>query len=489
MAKVPGVETLEQRRPVIGAGAAPVPGNSGAALSGLASQIAELVEAKEVAKRKGDLADAEIEIQRGFQDMLDEADALPDHEYGTIHNAYSKQREKLREGILSRFDNEEDKQAIERAFEVRSITADSQIGKTEDRKYVAFETGRRTNALQTTMGVIANPNSAPDARLAAEDAYLNMLDAQRGTVIDDAEYARLRAGFLGEVSFEEGKQLAEADPDALVTMLGDPEAFGELSPQQRARLEKLAEIRSKEVDKQELVLEADELWLQSDGDYATAMQKVGGIADTEKRLAMESRMNTLKAQDNAMQSETQSRVREGMMEVVVQGKGMASMPSDLIADADVFTLEYIRDEIRQRELHAQRMSTLSAQEKAALKQQSDISGDFVDSIAATEPELYLSGPAVWRQEDPELYAEYMRMTPEKRSALMVDISERKARGGTADAIDATFKDLVRAIPQFGPENMRGEDFDGVSESRGKAAREEKAVVSALRRYAREYSEA
>jgi hypothetical protein len=263
--------------------------------------------------------------------------------------------------------------------------------------------------------------------------------------------------------------------------------YSEVAPAQREKVESAIEMQGREA---KAIGKADDFWGASDGDYDKAILKARAITDPKERLAVEERLATLKAQDTAADNATQERVKEELLDHVLSGGGMSNAPQAALREADAFTRDFIEGEIYSRRERAQRMATLSAQERAALKEASAISKDFIAGYAALAPESYMAGPAEWKASAPELYSEWQNMTDANKQDIVTDIAKRKASGGTFNEADKVFKDLIAQVPILGPENMKGSDFDKGSKGKGtkrKPTDEEKAVRGSLLRQAQEHA--
>jgi hypothetical protein len=207
------------------------------------------------------------------------------------------------------------------------------------------------------------------------------------------------------------------------------------------------------------------------------------VTDPRERAELEARINTLKTQGDAAQSaRDESDLREGMG-FVVTGQ---PLPAEYRRRVSPLVLDRIQTEQRTRALWEQQMATSSAEQKAALKQASQLSLDYLKVMGVTPGwrEVYMSGPDNWPD---EVKAEYERLSPEHKADIEIDIATKKAAGGTVNAADAIIADVVRGIPVFGPPEMRGKDFSLTSKSTGKTLEEERAVLASIRRQAEDYS--
>lgn len=254
--------------------------------------------------------------------------------------------------------------------------------------------------------------------------------------------------------------------------------YGRILPEAREAAESALESKTLE---SRAITKADEFWAKSGGDYGAALNDAYGIQNPEERLAVEARLAQLKNQfDAAVAASDQAHLEKGM-DYVTRGE---AIPADLLRQASPLVRDRLQTEVRTRRLWEQQMATLSAEEKAALKEASNISKDYFKSLSAVDPELYLGGPSTWT---PEMLADWDQLQPEHKSDVLSDIATKRAAGGTFDASDKVLKDVIAQVPMLGPSNMKAKDFQGESKSKGAALKEEQAVRASLYRQAQEYA--
>ena len=230
---------------------------------------------------------------------------------------------------------------------------------------------------------------------------------------------------------------------------------------------------------------ADAIWVKAGGDYAKALEDVRKETDPRVREVLEGRIAVLKNQDEAATKATQAAVINDALMAITSGR---DVPQEVMRRADGPTRSFIQDELRQTRLQAQQMATLTAQEKAAMKEASNISKDYIKGFSALAPAEYLAGPSEWSGDLAETWA---TLTPEHKAEVYADIATKVASGQSYTATDKVFKDLIDQIPILGPENQKGVNYTtGSQGSPGKRTftPEEKAVRSSLYRQAQEHAQ-
>lgn len=333
---------------------------------------------------------------------------------------------------------------------------------------------------------LANDTSKPREILeASRDDYLALIERQYRLGIygkDDVE--RLKIG--AQKAYDQGvSQRHLTNVDALVDAgrYGEAEqyfkaSYGEIDPAVRQKDEDALQAS---VMQGNAISKADDLWSGANGDYGAALTEAYKIQNPDERLAVESRLAQLKTQGDAAKSAADQALLEEGMGYIVEGR---SLPSDLLRRASPMVIDRLQTEQRTRAQWAQQMATLSAQERAAMREMSAVSKDYFKGFAALNPEAYLAPMTEWSADMLDVWGDLM---PEHKSEIMADIKTRQAKGGTFDAADKTFKDLTAQVGLVGPENMRGADFSGPSKSKGRALEEERVVQASLYRQAQEHA--
>lgn len=232
---------------------------------------------------------------------------------------------------------------------------------------------------------------------------------------------------------------------------------------------------------------ADDIWVKSGGDYAKALEEVRKVSNPRDREVLEGRIATLKNQDDAATKATQDAVINDALMAITSGQ---TVPAEVMRRADGRTRQFIADELRQKRLQDQQMATLTAQEKAAMKEASNISKEYLTSFGA-DPRMastYLEGPAAWKDTAPTMYDLYASLTPEHRAEMIADINTRRGAGETSTASDKVFADLIQSVPMLQPGNAKGMKYgDARTADDDKAATEEIAVRASLYRQAVNYA--
>lgn len=344
----------------------------------------------------------------------------------------------------------------------------------------------QTLKIGTDYETLAKDTSKPRELLEqSRDDYLALINRQVEAGIYNPEQAEsLRIG--ADNVFQAGvsqRHLANIDALADDGRAGEAEAYfkanyAEISPEQRETTENALQAKSLE---SRAITKADQFWSDAGGDYGTAIAEAYKITNPDERLAVESRLAQLKNQGDAAKSAADQALLEEGMGFIVDGR---SFPSDLLRRASPMVIDRLQTEQRTRALWAQQMAAATAQEKAAIKQSSEMSRDYFKGFAALNPEAYLAPMTEW---SPDMLEVWGQLMPEHKSEIMADIQTRQAKGGTFDAADKTFKDLTAQVGLVGPENMRGADFSGPSKSKGRALEEEKVVQASLYRQAQEHA--
>lgn len=328
-----------------------------------------------------------------------------------------------------------------------------------------------------------DPSKPRELLDAAKADYLALIDRQERAGIytpDVAEAARIAAGevYQGGVTT---RHLTNMDAMLDAGRYGEAEEYfkvnyGEISPAERAKAEEVLETKKQEGM---AVATADKLF--ADGDYAAAIAEAAKITNADERLAVEARLATLKNQAEAAREATDQKSLEAGMEYITTGR---PIPASVMRAASPKVRDMLQTEQRTRRMWDQQMATLNAEQKAAIKEASNISKDYLKGFAALAPEQYMAGPANWGE---DLKPVWDSLSPEHQAEILTDINTRAAGGSTFDAADKTFKDVIAQVPMLGPAKMRGEDFDAASKSTGAKLAEEQAVRASLYQQAQDHA--
>jgi hypothetical protein len=321
----------------------------------------------------------------------------------------------------------------------------------------------------------------------SRDDYLALIDRQQKAGIytpDVAEAARIAANEVYRAGVTT-RHLTNVDTMLDAGRYGEAEEYfkanyGEMDPAQREKAEQVLQTKTREGV---AIQTADKLWTESGNDYGAAIAEAYKIENPDERLAVETRLAQLKNQGDAAREATDKALLEEGMGYITKGQGL---PADLLRRASPLVVDRLQTEQRTRALWDQQMATSSAEQKAALKQISALSMDYLKIMAVNEGwrETYLSGPENWPE---EVKAEYDRLSPEHKGDIQLDIATKRAAGGTLNAVEAVAADVIKQIPMYGPAGMTGKDFSFKSDSTGEALEEERAVLASVYRQAADYS--
>jgi hypothetical protein len=379
--------------------------------------------------------------------------------------------------------------AMKRAFSAKSMELTETFGinmrdvtrrrQVEGVKAQTMRVGASYEALS------ADPSKPRELLDAARDDYMSLIDQQQRAGIftpDVAEAARIAAGevYQGGVTT---RHLTNLDNLVDAGRYGEAEAYlnandHEMNPAEAQKARDVFEVKQREGA---AVTTADKLWNDSGQSYEAAIAEAYKITNPDERLAVEGRLGQLKSQfDAGVQAADQKALDTGM-EYVTTGR---SIPASVMRDASPKVRDMLQSEQRSRSLWNQQMATLSAEERAAIKEASNISKDYLKGFAALAPAQYMSGPANWGE---DLKPIWDSLSAEHKGEILTDINTRAAGSQTFDATDKVFKDLVAQVPMLGPSNMKGKDFSGTSKSPINALAEEQAVRASLYQQAQDYA--
>lgn len=334
----------------------------------------------------------------------------------------------------------------------------------------------------------ADPSKPRELLDETKDSYLSLIDQHQKAGIftpDVAEAARIAAGEVYR-SGVTTRHLTNLDDLVDRERFGEAELYlnandHEMDPAEAQKARDVFETKKREG---ESVTIADELWDKSGGNYdqfLTMIREDPRVKGTDMLQAVEARGAVRKNQTEAARDATDQKMLDTGMEYVTTGK---SIPASVMRDASPKVRDMLQTEQRSRSLWDQQMATLSAEEKAAIKEASNISKDYLKGFAALVPEQYMAGPSKWVG---ELNDVWTSLSPEHKGEVLADINTRAAGGGTFNAADVVLKDLIAQIPMIGPANRVGKDFSGNSKSTGDALAEERDVVASLYRQAQDYA--
>ncbi|QDP64366.1 MAG: hypothetical protein GOVbin52_39 [Prokaryotic dsDNA virus sp.] len=462
----------------------------------------EFVGRIESARAEQEVVDTELKARREYDAAYRELEQDGEGNYEEFESRLMERSREVRGKILEGVKSGAARKAVEGRLdqiETGYVIRTRDLQRTRAVEDVKAGLIARTSALEETAKDPSVPFAMPDnpnvRSYAAEQevvlAEINSMQRKGFLAKDDAERMRVQieAQGRGAQSLRHTSTIDTLMDKGLHTEAEEyfKTHYGEISPETREKIESAIEVKGIE---QQAVRQADDFMLSSDNDYGKAMEKARKVKDVDLRLKIESRLTTMKEQDNQASALEQKDVKEGLLDHVIGGGSLASAPADLVRRADAFTLDYIQQEQRQRQVWAQQMSTLSAQERAAVTQLSAIGKDHLQGFRALEPEVYMMGPEHWKTEAPGMHEAYQLLKPEHRSEIVMDIRKRQASGNTFDTTDGVFKDLIAQVPMLGPENRKGKDFAKGSDGKGAKrtySKEEAAVRASLYQQAQEHA--
>lgn len=469
--------------------ARPTSENVGDALTAAGEVLARV----ERARAESELADLDTEAKRQMDALYRSLEQDGEGNYGDFEKRLTEGSQQIRSDLSkkarsgfarkaldTRFDD------IETSYIVKTRNLQAQRGAEEMKAGVIADMAILEDIAKDTSVLFDDPKN-PQARTfkserASVEAKINSL--QRGGFIgkDGAAEMKVRLDNLSEgaLSYRHQKEISArldngqyAQADEYLKM-----HYGELTPEARDQAEAAVE---KMKDEGQAYEKADQFWAASEGNpdqYGAAMDEARKIKDPTLRAKIESRLTTRKEQENQADAVQQR-------EVYSQGLGALQsggrIPSEVFMAARPETRDLWADWQYQQEQRANARREMSAAERAAAKQMSEVGRDSLKAYASLDPEIYMDGPMSWTDEMKDYWDDLL---PEHQSEVMADIAKRKERGGTMDAADDVFKQVIAQVPMLGPQNMKGKDFDKGSSGKG-AARvftdEEKAVRASLLR--------
>jgi len=254
--------------------------------------------------------------------------------------------------------------------------------------------------------------------------------------------------------------------------------YGDILPARRQSLENAVESKSR-IGR--AVQTADGYWAEAGGDYGAAMEKARGIENVDDRLQVEERLNSLRVQDDQARRAVEEEAESEGWSMLANGGTVASIPLEIWGAMSGEEQAQMRNWERVRN---------NAEADGRLKQleaQSKLDYDIIDSVFATNPELYNLGPEGWKVEAPDLYERYSRLQPDEHNRLLLERQERRAEGyetGTVMSNYTTVKNYVR----FAYDNEDAQEIAGASSSDRRAFRKQQELEGYIMRYTREWTE-
>jgi len=456
------------------------------AVGQLAVKIQEGRTAAEIAKSDIELRD---ELDIAYREIENDTETAPE-------DFESKFETRAGEIVASKTESIRGKQArsvwserakeltLQKTMQVRDLTRTRQV---EGVKAEAMNVGAVYKRL-------AEDPATDEATLAeAQTMYQSLISVnEKNGIFDKVEAEALRIE-LDETARASKSMRHVTNVDALVDAgrVGEAEAYfkandHEISPQQREIMEDALRSKSRVA---EAVDTADRFMQRAEGDYGAALQATREIEDTDMRLAVEDRINTMRIQNDQAESARSEAASGEAWAMLAEGGSVSTLPSSVWSSLDGRERVQIQDWERRKREDAQRASQMSAMERQQIKMMSGVSRNALTADRATDPEMYLSGPAVWKDEAPAMFADWQSMTAEDQMKVRVDIQERKAKGQSVDTVDKAFKDVIGLVEYNLPAKAKAANYDTVTSTNpDKHSDHERAIRGYLREFVTEHVE-
>jgi len=371
---------------------------------------------------------------------------------------------------------------LQKTMQVRDLTRTRQV---EGVKSEAMNVGA------TYKRLAEDPATDSDTLQEAKQMYESLISVnEKNGIFDKVEAEALRIE-LDETSRASTSMRHTANVDALVDSgrVGEAEAYfkandHEILPDQREAMEDALRSKSRV---SEAVDTADRFMARAEGDYGAALLATRDIEDTDMRLAVEDRINTMRIQNDQAESAKAEAASDDAWAVLSEGGSVASMPSSVWKSLDGRERVQIQDWERRKREDAQRASQMSAMERQQIKMISGVSRNALSADRATDPEMYLSGPDVWKEESPNMFADWQRMTAEDQMKVRLDIQERRAKGQSVDTVDKAFKDVIGLVEYNLPAKAKPANYDTITSTNpDKHSDHERAIRGYLREFVTEH---
>ena len=426
------------------------------------------------ARAEQEAANLEIEAGRRYDSLYRELEQDGEGNYEDFEKRLTEGSSKLRGELLGKVKSK----AVRDAFDLRLKGMESgYIVRTRDLM-------QRRGVEEVKAGLIGRmaslEDTANDMSVLYEETDPAKTETRTFTRERDVVMAEIRSmqakGFIGkdeaEVYLQKVDTLAKkADSDRILNALDDALDSGDplqiaaakqmfkdndhrVLPEAREKAESVLEAKTLE---SRAITKADEFWAKSGGDYGAALNDAYGIQNPEERLAVEARLAQLKNQfDAAVAASDQAQFEEGLS-YIVQDK---PVPSSVFQKASPKVIKELQDLQRSRREQSLRMASMTADQKAAMKDVSE--GNYLKLTAQlTDPQLVLAGrDAVLA--DPGLRELYDNMLPGEQNKFDQMIIDAKGTGGVpADKTLKAYKDVVALVATSMPNYAK--DFRGLGE--------------------------
>lgn len=294
-----------------------------------------------------------------------------------------------------------------------------------------------------------DPATSDETLAASREMYLQLIEVNRkGGIYDNDTAAALKQEadetHRASVSM---RHLTNVDSMMDAGRYGEAEAYfkasdHEILPDKREGVEDALMLKSRAA---KAIETADSYWSESGGDFMSAIEKARAIKDVDERLAVEDRLTTMRVQDGQAKAEAENSAMDSAWSFLSEGGSSVTMDAATWKALPGRERVQIQNWERSRREAAKRDAQMSALERQVMKTNSGISRQALEADRATDPELYMGGPAVWAEEAPDLFEDWQAMLPEDQMKVRLDIQERKAKGESVSTVDAAFKDVIDLV--------------------------------------------
>jgi hypothetical protein len=220
----------------------------------------------------------------------------------------------------------------------------------------------------------------------------------------------------------------------------------EISKVEQDKVEEVIRIKTREGV---AVRDADEIRAAHPGDLEAQLERARQIEDVTTRKTVTDLIVAENARDAAATNAKQDTVRMAGMEPILKGGGLGSIPASVLREADQDTVKYWQDLVDSRSERSQRMSTLSAEQRAALKAYEVNVVGSIKAVKDSDPDLYNRGPRAWMAESPRLYAQYIALDEDARFGIEREIESSRTSGGKVTPADGLYSQLLAGSTTFG----------------------------------------
>lgn len=466
--------------------ARPTSENVGDALTAAGEVLARV----ERARAESELADLDTEAKRQMDALYRSLEQDGEGNYGDFEKRLTEGSQQIRselskkarsgfarKALDTRFDD------IETSYIVKTRNLQARRGAEEMKAGVIADMAALEDIAKDTSVLFDDPKN-PQARTfkserAAVDAKINSL--VRGGFIgrDGAAELKVRLDNLSEgaLSYRHQKEISArldngqyAQAEEYLKM-----HYAELTPEARDQAEAAVE---KMKDEGQAYEKADEFWAAADGDYGKALDMARKEKDPTLRAKIESRLTTRKEQENQADAMQQREVYSQGLGALQAGK---SVPADVMMAAKPETRDLWTDWQYQQRQRRQSLATLSAQEKAALREYESYVTKSIEGLETTDVDLFVQGPDAWKSAAPTMYDRYISLGIDDQKAIDNKIEKLRTEGKQASTVDTVYKQLLaeakRAIPEMEGKNAEDKKWYPELTGRLRAAAETEARES------------